>query len=244
MFFTFFYLGCLSSTQLTKIENDLNKIQQQNNLIKEDVQNFKKVSSKSDQNIADVVERLHKINAELIANIDDLQSKIEILQGRIEELGYKLSKYDSGEIETSYNIGGDEVKKSAEKSEEFKANQVFVSAQNDFRKGYYDLAILGFKQFLTLSDDSAKQAEAQFWIGECFYSDNNLEDAIAEFDNFIRTYPSDTRIPGAMYKKAVAYFRLKKPSISKTVLQEIVKKYPKSPEAKLAKERLKALKDK
>jgi len=238
-----FCVGCLGTTQLTKMERDMDIIQRQNNSLKEDLQKIEKNTAKSEKRITEIAEKLYSINANLIANIDDLQAKIETLQGRIEELNYKLSKEETENIET-YNILEEPKNTTPDKTEELKARQVFISAQNDFRKGYYDLAILGFKQFLTLSKDTKKLAEAQYWIGECFYSDNKLEDAIAEFDKFIRTYPLDTRVPGSMYKKAVAYFRLKKPAICRTILKEIIQKYPDSQEAKLAEERLKAIEEK
>jgi len=236
-------IGCFSTTQITRMENDLDKIKQQNNLLKDDIQNFKSNSMNSNKNISEVVDKLYKINADLSAKMNDLQSKIETLQGKIEELSYRLTKYDSKTIESTYNIGGESTPSSIQNTKELQAIQVFNSAQNDYRKGFFDLAILGFKQFLTLSSDKAKLADAQYWIGECYYSDNKLEDSIVEFDTFIRSYPSDNRIPGAMFKKAITYFRLKKLSISKTIFQEIIGKYPNSPEAKLANERLNALKD-
>ena len=239
-FIGIFYTCCTTPGQITKVEKDLAIIQQQNKQLKEEVQNFKKSSSKTNQTMTEVVDKLYKTNSNLNANILDLQTKIASLQGKIEELGRKLSKYESSEIETTYNIGGDVSKVPPDKSEEYQANQIFVSAQKDYRRGYYDLAILSFKQFLTISKDSEKLAEAQYWIGKCFYDNNKLDDAIVEYDKFIRNYPSDARIPGVMFKKATAYMRLKEPSISEPILKEIIKKYPESTEAKLAKERLAA----
>ncbi|MBU1628428.1 tol-pal system protein YbgF [bacterium] len=239
--FSVFCMGCALTSQRSKIESDLNRIQQQNNLLMSDVQNLKSSSAETYKNLTEVVEKLYKANAKINENVKELQTKIDNLQGKIEELSYKLGKSGSRDISSTYNIGGETPEVPAEKSSDSQANQVFITAQNDFRRGYFDLAILGFKQFMTLTTDPAKLAEAQFWIGECYYSDNKLEDAIVEFDNFIRGFSKDSKVPGAMFKKAIAYFRLKKSSISKTIFQEIIKKYPESAEAKLAKERLSAL---
>jgi tol-pal system protein YbgF len=241
MFCPIVFIGCATTAQVSQIQSDLNRLQQQNNQLMNDVQNMKGTSTDTNKNLTEVVDKLYKINAEINANIDDLLSKIDTLQGKIEELNYKFGKPGSRNTESNYNIGGESSEKTPDKNPDGQADQVFLTAQNDFRKGYFDLALLGFKQYMTLSKDPVKLAEGQFWIGECLYSDNKLEDAVVEFDNFIKGYPTDSRIPGAMFKKAIAYFRLKKSSISKTIFQDIIKKYPNSAEAKLAKERMKAL---
>jgi tol-pal system protein YbgF len=237
-------IGCFTSGQVSRIESDLNKLELQNSAISDDLRDMKRSSMATDKSSSQTIDQLNKTNAELLAQMQNIQNKLDDIQGKIEELNYKLAKSGSNtNAQPDVNAGMDQPVKDEAKGKEDQASQVFNSAQNDYLKGHFDLAVLGFKQFLSLSTDKTKLADAQYWIGECYFSANEMESAIEEFDKFITTYSTDTRIPGVMLKKAIAYFRLKKTSVTQNTLKEIIKKFPNTPEAKLAEERLKAIEE-
>lgn len=79
---------------------------------------------------------------------------------------------------------------------------------------------------------------AQYWLGESFYSQKNYDQAIKEFGIFLKEYPESPKVASALLKQGYAYLEVGQKSQGQTVLNTLVKRFPQSQEAKLAKERL------
>ncbi len=118
-------------------------------------------------------------------------------------------------------------------------NQIYQAAYLDYTKGNYDLAIAGFKDYLSKFPDAEFAGNAQYWIAESLYSMGKYDEAVPEFDKVITKYASSMKVPGALLKKGYALDALKRHKDAKEAYQELIKKYPDSEAAKLAEERLK-----
>jgi tol-pal system protein YbgF len=105
----------------------------------------------------------------------------------------------------------------------------------------YKVAISQFKDFLKKHPKSRLADNAQYWIGECHYALREFDQAIVEFDAVRRRYPQGDKVPAAVLKQGFAFAELGEKVNARLVLQELVEKYPQSPEASKAKTRLKAL---
>ena len=79
---------------------------------------------------------------------------------------------------------------------------------------------------------------AQYWIGECHYVTGDFAGAIAEFDKVVKNYPKGDKVPAALLKMGISYGRLKNTDEANRYYKMLIQKYPKSPEAASAKERL------
>jgi tol-pal system protein YbgF len=116
--------------------------------------------------------------------------------------------------------------------------KVYKDALTDYTKGNYDLAIKGFRTYLTYFPKTSLVPNAQYWLAESYYSQRKYPDAIREFDKLIKTYPESTRVPSAMLKQGYAYLELGEKPLGQGVLRELVAKYPRSREARLAQDTL------
>jgi tol-pal system protein YbgF len=114
----------------------------------------------------------------------------------------------------------------------------YQTAYNDYVKGNYALAILGFKEFLNKFPQAALAPNAQYWLGECYYSLKDYETAIKEFNLVVTNYPQSTKAPGALLKISYSLIELKRPAEAKAKLSELLLKYPNAPEADQAREQL------
>lgn len=83
---------------------------------------------------------------------------------------------------------------------------------------------------------------ARYWIGESYYAEKDFASAILEFDKVVRDYPAGDKVPAALLKQGLAFLEIGEKEGGVATLQDVVKKYPKSEEAKKAKERLQKLK--
>jgi tol-pal system protein YbgF len=111
-----------------------------------------------------------------------------------------------------------------------------------FKEGRYEAAMDGFESFLKRFPKSDRADNAQFWIGESYMALKQYEEAILEYQKVIKKYRKGNKVPNAMLRQAVAFLEIKDKMSSKLLLKKIIKNYPKSNEAKIAGQKLKALK--
>ena len=133
---------------------------------------------------------------------------------------------------------------------------IYQAAYIDFSKGSYALAMAGFREFLRRFPDHPLAGNAQYWIGEGYYSQARvaanagqsdkvapeLEQAVQEFRKVLANYPRSEKAPTALYKEALALLELKQPAIAQQRLEYLVANFPQAEETPLARERLATLK--
>jgi len=117
---------------------------------------------------------------------------------------------------------------------------VYNQAYGDYNKGSYDLAIDGFKMFRELPVNGLTD-NAQYMIGECYFSQKKYAPAIEAFDELILNYPDSDKLAASHWKKALALIELKKNDEAAAVLKLLIQKYPLDDEARSAQEKLKEL---
>jgi tol-pal system protein YbgF len=119
---------------------------------------------------------------------------------------------------------------------------LYKTALNDYTRGNYDLAIDGFRSYITLHPKTSLLPNARYWLAESFYSQKNYGQAIKEFELLIAEHPDNPKVASAMLKQGYAYLETGDMPRGRTVLNDLLKRFPKSQEARLAKERLNQIK--
>ena len=117
-------------------------------------------------------------------------------------------------------------------------DQLFAAAYGDYSRGNYDLAISEFRQYVETYPSSEMADNAQYWIGECYYSKKLRNEAISEFDKVSLLFPKGDKVPAARLKKAMALMDLGQTEAARAEFTAITKSYPRSNEAVLAKQQL------
>jgi tol-pal system protein YbgF len=116
--------------------------------------------------------------------------------------------------------------------------RMFDTAKGDFFAGQYSLAITGFDAFLKAFPRSESAGEAQHMIGESYGQQNRWEDAVAAYNAVILTYPTSPIVPETYYKRGLAQERLGQIDAARMSWETVVKMYPDSDGARLAKQGL------
>lgn len=106
----------------------------------------------------------------------------------------------------------------------------------------YPNATEAFHKFLAAFPAHKYAVNAQYWLGEIYYAKGDWEMAILEFDKVIKKYPGSEKTPASVLKQGFAFDKLGSRKEARVLLQEVVDKYPESPEASIAKKRLKSMK--
>jgi tol-pal system protein YbgF len=120
-------------------------------------------------------------------------------------------------------------------------DSLYKSALGYYHGGQYDLAVQAFQQYLQNYADGEYASNAQFYIGECYYSQKNYAQAIEEYNTCIERYPKGNKLAAAQLKKGYALLALDKTQAGARELRSLVRRFPKSPEANLARQRLKQI---
>ena len=117
-------------------------------------------------------------------------------------------------------------------------DQLFAAAYGDYSRGNYDLAISEFRQYVETYPSSEMADNAQYWIGEALFAKGKFAEAISEFDKVVQIFSKGDKVPGARLKKAMAMVELGQTELAKAELLALIKAFPKSNEAVLAKQQL------
>ncbi|MHC1698432.1 MAG: tol-pal system protein YbgF [Geobacteraceae bacterium] len=117
-------------------------------------------------------------------------------------------------------------------------SEAYLKAFGLYSANKYEEAIESFTAFIKAYPDSEYAANAQYWIGECYYTRSDLPKALDSFNKVISNYPQGNKVPDAMLKAGYTLFALKKSEKATPLLESLIAKYPESPAAARAKEKL------
>ena len=120
--------------------------------------------------------------------------------------------------------------------------KVFDSAQSDYYSGQYDLAILGFVDYIKSYPKSEMADDAQVYICTAYLQDGKNGKAVEACDLAIRTYPSGDKIPDAYYRKGLALQNLRDLNGAREAWEHVMNTNPDSDAGRLAKQRLEQIK--
>ena len=120
-------------------------------------------------------------------------------------------------------------------------DKLYNTAYLDFTRSKYEVAITEFRQYLTRFPNSENADNAQYWIGECYYSLGKYDDAEREFKLVAARYPDGNKLSAAMYKLGMVYVAVKRLPEARSQFKRVIQQYPGTHEADLSQERLRSL---
>jgi tol-pal system protein YbgF len=111
-----------------------------------------------------------------------------------------------------------------------------------YKEGRFEDAILGFKDYLKKYPKSDRADNAQFWIGESYFSLRQYEQAILAYNDVIKQHPKGNKVPNALLRQSLAFIEINDKTSARLLLRKIIKEYPNSSEAKIASKKMESLK--
>ena len=119
--------------------------------------------------------------------------------------------------------------------------QAYEAALARFKKGDYRGAADDFRAFQKNFPTSSLAANAQFWVGYSLYLLKDYKTSIAEMRRLLQNHPKTLKAPDALLTIASCEVELNQLTAAKTTLRELVKQYPHSTAAGIARKRLELL---
>ncbi|MGH7742512.1 MAG: tol-pal system protein YbgF [Candidatus Eiseniibacteriota bacterium] len=115
---------------------------------------------------------------------------------------------------------------------------IYDQAAQDLTQGRYALALQGFRDFVLRFPTHDLADNAQYGVGECFFAQAKFDSASTEYARVDQSWPEGDKVPAALYKLALCQEKLEQKTDSRKTLEALVKRFPLSGEAQLARERL------
>jgi len=179
---------------------------------------------------------------ELSKEVQDLEKKVlgleagsTSLKSEIQAIYGKVSTSQPAPAPSTIEVVSSEPAKPDNESVQ---QEAYMKAFGIFSANRYSEAIEAFTAFIDTYPGSEYAANAQYWIGECFYSQKDYQKALAAFSAVPAKYPKGKKVPDAMLKVSFSQLSLNDHSSAKATMQKLIEAYPKSPAAAKAKERL------
>jgi len=119
--------------------------------------------------------------------------------------------------------------------------ELYRSAYEDYMRGNYDLASQGFRDYIERWPTTELTDNALYWIGECYDAQGEPLSALDIFTQVLDDYPTSDKAAAAQLKKGLLYLKMDDQAQGVVHLQYVVYEYPGTREADLARERLRSL---
>ncbi len=193
-----------------------------------------------DQRVAKLEQQmLNFTQMNLPQRIDDLQQKVQQLQGQLDEANHE-NQVLSQQLRNFYQdlnsrIGQQPAAGQAAATTDASGaeEQAYKTAFDSLTAKKYDDATKLMLKYINDYPTGKYVANAHYWLGEVYYLQNNLVSAATEMQTVVKQFPTSAKVPDAMLKMALIYNSQKKYSQAKDELNQIKKKFPNSTAAQM-----------
>jgi len=182
---------------------------------------IKNDNQKNTQSLQDLTNNVSTLKTEFGETKKELQQELVTLQGQVR--GLKDQVADMHTTESPLPT----------------AAEIYNDAYLNYSQGFYDLAVIGFREFLRNFPRDIRSQQAQVNIGESLFAQKKFDQALLEYEMAFQNYPEGDRKCVALYKKGLTLVELKQNPDATTAFNTVVKDCAGTPEASNAADALK-----
>lgn len=118
------------------------------------------------------------------------------------------------------------------------AEQLYRTALEQFRRGSLGTARAGLGEFLSQHPDHDLAPDAQYYVAETYARADRPSEALEAYGRVVELFPGSRRAATALYKSGVLEVQRGNLEDARVYFSRVVKGYPESDEADLARDRL------
>lgn len=234
-------------TQVQLLQDQMSKMQQSfdermgimRSLIEQSTDNVNKATAA----VGDLQKTLQQQSADNGAKIDQLSAQIQALHDSLDEMKTRLAKV-SKQLDDMTGQGQNLPAGAAVPTAPGQApppDVLYNNALRDYNAAKYPLAVQEFQDYVKYYGSTDLAGNAQFYLGEIDYRQQNFEQAIKDYDQVLQQFPGGNKAAAAMLKKGYALIELGQKKDGIQELNSLIARYPRSVEASQARDRLKQL---
>ncbi len=198
-----------------------------------------KADTKSVLNLGSEIERLRAEIAELRGQIELLSNDLANAQRRQRDLYADVDqRLRALEAKAAQPAATDNRQAELAASEQ----KAFDDALSQFKAANYAGAIQSLSAFLQRYPDSVYLPQAYFWLGSSHFAQLDCANAIPAYQTVVTRFATSPRAADAMLNIASCQLDRKDKGAARETLDNLIKRYPNSPAASAARERLAEIK--
>ncbi|HEX4782878.1 MAG TPA: tol-pal system protein YbgF [Candidatus Sulfotelmatobacter sp.] len=190
---------------------------------------------------------LQKQQSEGGSKADQLSGQIQSLNDTLDELKVRLAKV-SKQLEdmqaAQQSASAQQAQQQAQQQAMAQApapDVLYNNALRDYNGGKNDLALQEFSDYVKFYPNTDLAGNAYFYLGEIQFRQGNYQQAAQTYDQVLQNFPSGNKAASAELKKGFSLLELGKQDDGVSELRHLIQRYPHSPEALQARERLRKL---
>src|SRR5262249_26412065 len=178
------------------------------------------------------------------SKVDQISGQVQALHDAVDELKARLAKVSKqlDDIQSGQqNLGSPSAHPAspgAAASQAPPPDALYNDALRDFNAGKNDLAAQEFTQYVQAYGNTDLAGNAQFYLGEVLYRQGNFQKAILAYNRVLDQYPGGNKAAAAQLKKGFALLEAGQRDAAVQELRSLIARFPKSPEATQARDRL------
>ncbi len=190
---------------------------------------------------------LQKQQSEGGSKVEQLSGQIQALNDTLDELKARLAKV-SKQLEdmqaAQQSLGAQQAQQQAQQKAMNDApppDVLYNNAFRDYNGNKNDLAVQEFSDYIKFYPNTDLAGNCYFYLGEIQFRQGNYQQAAQSYDAVLQNFPSGNKAAAAQLKKGFALIELGKQDDGVSELRHVIQRYPRSPEALQARERLRKL---
>jgi tol-pal system protein YbgF len=211
-----------------------------NNLVQQDTD----AVNKAVQALGTLQTILQKQQADAGGKSDQLSGQIQALNDTLDELKVRLAKVTK-QLEdmqaAQQSIQAQQATQQAAQQAQAQApppDVLYNNAYRDYNGGKNDLATQEFSDYIKFYPNTDLAGNCYFYLGEIQFKQGNYQQAAQSYDQVLQNFPSGNKAASAELKKGFSLLELGKQDDGVNELKHLIQRYPHSPEALQARDRL------
>lgn len=196
--------------------------------------------------LRDQLKSQQEVQMGLYDRLEKLTKEVQNLRGQVDVLNNSLGKERQntqdiyGALSSRIEEMDPKAKAAAAASDrEIAAKQELDKCLAIFQKGDASASIACFTKLTQNYKRTKIYPDALYWLGSSHYMKGNLAQAISTEQSFISGYSKHAKVPEAYLVVGMAQMDSKKPQDAQATFNKLIKLYPKSEAAALARKQLK-----
>jgi tol-pal system protein YbgF len=206
------------------------------NLVEQNTDTMNKIGTA----IAALQTTLDKQQGEDAGRVDQISGQIQALNDTMDELKARLGKV-SKQLEELQSAQQNLATQQQQQASAPPPDVLYNNGLRDFNAAKFDLATQEFQDYTKYYPNTDLAGNAYYYLADIEYRQGNYQQAAKDYDEVMQNYPSGNKAAAAQLKKGFALLELGQKDDGIAELRHVVQRYPKSPEAQQAQERLRKL---
>ena len=243
--------ACGVQSDLTNLKNDTTHLRAQMQVMREevalqeDIDSLKVHIGRLETLMREQMNEVWEMRADLGQRVSGLESQLQILATRISESDRQFSALvrNLERLQAQWSATERPDTSSTGQSRSVDPGELYDLALRDYQQGSYDVAVRQFTQYMEYFPESDLADDAQYYIGDCYYTQSLYTQALDAYEQLLSAYPDGNKVPATLLKIAFIKVARKELPAARSYLERVVGEFPGSEEAQLARMRLDLMSD-